>query len=126
MARVRAIEQGFDGLCVRNPGEEFEFNGAPAPWFEFVDEKDKEAAREAALAARDGAIRAAVEAKFREELEAKVRAEYEGQIREELEAKIRAEYAERAKANAGQTEKAPDAGKPAGSEQAKAAEQSLV
>jgi hypothetical protein len=37
--RVRALERGFDGVSLREPGEEFEFDGKPAAWFEPVDKK---------------------------------------------------------------------------------------
>lgn len=39
--RVRAIERGFDNLCIREPGEEFDMpeGTKPAPWFEPVDKK---------------------------------------------------------------------------------------
>lgn len=37
MARYRANRQGFDGKVIREPGEEFDFEGAPGSWMESMD-----------------------------------------------------------------------------------------
>lgn len=37
MARYRANRQGFDGKVIREPGEEFDFDGAPGTWMESMD-----------------------------------------------------------------------------------------
>jgi hypothetical protein len=37
MARVRASRQGFDGKVIREPGEEFDFEGPLGSWMETMD-----------------------------------------------------------------------------------------
>ena len=41
MARYRANKIGFDGKQIREPGEEFEFDGAPSHWMDVVDASDR-------------------------------------------------------------------------------------
>lgn len=89
------MAQGFDGLAVREPGDVFEFSGAPADWFEYIDEKEKAAAEEEYAMLM-------VEARHRAEIEAQVRLEQENarvaklaaddeRLRAAVEAKIRTE-----------------------------------
>jgi hypothetical protein len=91
MARVRAKELLFDGTALRQEGEEFEFDGAPAPHIEFLDAAEEKAAGEKLKAAKAAKIIGSLEAEIRAEIEAKARAEFEGKLRAELEAKVRAE-----------------------------------
>ena len=40
--KVRALEVGFDGLNLRQPGEVFEMRqGSDAPWFEVIEDVSK-------------------------------------------------------------------------------------
>lgn len=39
MARYKALKQGYDGVKVREPGEEFEFEGKPGKWMKQVSGK---------------------------------------------------------------------------------------
>jgi len=38
MPRYRANKLGFDGIQLREPGEEFDFDGDPAHWMDRVDD----------------------------------------------------------------------------------------
>lgn len=91
MPQVRAKAIGYDGLRLRSEGEVFEFSGAPAPWFEYLDPKDEAAAKDAHMSDEGKRIRAEVEARCRAEIEAQVRAETEARFRAEIEAEVRAE-----------------------------------
>lgn len=42
MKRYIAVARGFDNIKIREVGEEFEFNGAPAPWMKPLDEDEHE------------------------------------------------------------------------------------
>lgn len=46
MARYRAIRQGFDGKVVREPGEEFDFDGEKGSWMEAIDDEPADVERE--------------------------------------------------------------------------------
>jgi hypothetical protein len=97
MARVRAKELFFDNIVLREPGEEFDFDGAPGKAIEFLDPKDKEVAERklaAAIAARTRAdVVAAVKAEEIERIRAQVIAEYRVKIEAEVRAQIKAERA---------------------------------
>ena len=51
MARYRANKTGFDGKQIREPGEEFDFDGAPAHWMDALDASG--GAREDVMANKD-------------------------------------------------------------------------
>jgi hypothetical protein len=59
MARVRATGTAFDGHASQ-PDEEFDFDGAPGSWIEFLNPKDKEEGE--AQASPQRSRRSAVEA----------------------------------------------------------------
>jgi hypothetical protein len=91
MAKVKALELLFDGITLRQPDEEFDFDGAPAPHIEFLDAKDEKKAADKHRADKVAAKQAEVEAQVRAELEVKLRAEAEEKLRAEVEEKVRAE-----------------------------------
>jgi len=98
MARVRAVEPFFDNLVLRQPGEEFDYNGAPGDPIEFLD-KDEEA--KAAAKHREEQVkkkRNDIEAEVRRQLEVEIRAEAEKKLRAEIEAEVKAELKAKLKA----------------------------
>lgn len=36
MARYKALARGFDGRCIREEGDEFEFDGKPGKWMKLL------------------------------------------------------------------------------------------
>lgn len=104
MARVRALAVGYDNVVLRNPGEEFDYDGPPGSWIQFLDPKDKEAA-ERKLAKklaenRRAAIVAAVQAEEIARIRAEVIAEERVKIEAEVRGKIKAELAAAGKSDA--------------------------
>src|SRR6267378_8589851 len=99
MAKVRALEEGFDGTVKREPGDEFDMDpeqqGGGDCWFEWVNEEDRVTADRALLRRQlERKLRVQIEGKvMAEELERRAReqTELEAQIRGEIEAQIRAE-----------------------------------
>lgn len=43
MRTYRAIQKGFDGVTIREPGETFQFEGKPGSWMELAEEVKAEA-----------------------------------------------------------------------------------
>lgn len=41
MARYKAKSKGYDGVKLREPGEEFDFSGPQGKWMELVEDKPK-------------------------------------------------------------------------------------
>ena len=39
MAKVMATERGHDNICVREPGDVFDWSGPLGPWMKLVDEE---------------------------------------------------------------------------------------
>ncbi len=42
MAKYKAIKPGYDGIKVREAGEEFEFDGKPGSWMETLEKPEAE------------------------------------------------------------------------------------
>jgi hypothetical protein len=89
MARVKAIAPFYDNVVLRQPDEEFDFDGPPGSAIVFLNPKDKEAAERKLAATLAKNRRSSVVASVRAEELARIRAEVIAEERAKIEAEVR-------------------------------------